>query len=164
MELNNLQDLFKDQLIDLHSAEKQLTDALPQMAKKASSKDLREAFENHLETTKEHVGRLDEIGKKLGVKLEGKSCKAMEGLIEEAKHIMQEGGSSKALDAALIAAAQKVEHYEIASYGSVVTYAQQLGEKEAVDLLKRTLDEEEKTDELLSKIAKGGVNEAAMTA
>lgn len=164
MRLNNLEDVFRDHLMDLHSAEQQLTSALPKMARGASSKELREALEKHLETTREHLERLDRIGKEMGVDLGGKTCKAMQGLIKEGEEILKEGGADDALDAALIAAGQRVEHYEIAAYGSACTYAEELGHDEALKLLKKTLDEEERTDEQLTKIAEGGVNQRAMKA
>ncbi|MEX2535699.1 MAG: ferritin-like domain-containing protein [Trueperaceae bacterium] len=164
MKLNSLEDVFKDQLMDLHSAEQQLTSALPKMADKASAKELKDAFENHLETTREQLDRLSRIGDEMGMDLKGKTCEAMKGLIKEGEQIMQEGGSGDALDAALIAAAQKVEHYEIASYGSICTYAQELGHDKALKLLKETLDEEERTDKQLTKIAESGVNKRAMRA
>lgn len=164
MRLNNLEDVFRDHLMDLHSAEKQLTSALPKMAQGASSKELREALEKHLERTREHLERLDRIGKEMGIELGGKTCKAMQGLIKEGEEILKEGGADDALDAALIAAEQRVEHYEIAAYGSACTYAEELGHDEALKLLKKTLDEEERTDEQLTKIAEGGVNQRAMKA
>lgn len=164
MKLNSLEDVFKDQLMDLHSAEQQLTNALPKMAEKASSKELKEAFEQHLEITRKQLERLGQIGSEMGVDLKGKTCEAMKGLIKEGEQIIKEGGSGEAVDAALIAAAQKVEHYEIASYGSMCTYAEELGHKDALGLLKQTLDEEERTDEQLTKIAESGVNQRAMRA
>ena len=164
MKLETLQDLFNEQLMDLYSAEDQLIKALPEMAKKASDSDLKKAFEEHLKMTEEQKKRIEEIGKDLDVKLGDKSCVAMEGLVKEGKEIMKEGGSDEAMDAALIAAVQKIEHYEIASYGSLVTYAQALGHKDAEKLLQKTLNEEEKTDERLSKLAEGGINEAALEA
>ncbi|HEX7003363.1 MAG TPA: ferritin-like domain-containing protein [Trueperaceae bacterium] len=164
MKLNSLEDLFKDQLMDMHSAEQQLTAALPKMAEKASAKEVREALERHLDITKKQLERLDQIGSNMGIDLKGKTCEAMKGLIKEGEHILKEGGSGEALDAAIIAAAQKIEHYEIASYGSVCTYAEELGHKDALKLLKQTLDEEEKTDQQLTKIAESGVNQRAMKA
>ena len=164
MSLGNLQELFEHELMDLRSAEEQLLAALPEMSKKASAKELKAAFDEHLELTKEHVERLDRVAKELDIEMNGEPCKAMEGLIEEGKRIMSEGGSDEAMDAALIAAAQKIEHYEIAGYGTLATYAEELGHDEALKLLKRTQDEEEKTDEKLTKLAKGGINEAAVDA
>jgi ferritin-like metal-binding protein YciE len=164
MKLNNLEDVFRDHLMDLHSAEQQLTGALPKMAGRVSSKELKDAFDKHLKATEEHLERLSRIGKEMGVDLKGKTCKAMQGLIREGEDILQDGGASDALDAALIAAAQRVEHYEIAAYGSACTYAEELGHDEALKLLKQTLDEEERTDKQLTKIAEGGVNQRAMRA
>lgn len=164
MKLNSLEDVFRDHLMDLHSAEQQLTQALPKMAGKVSSRDLKDAFEKHLEVTEEHLQRLSQIGNEMGVDLKGKTCKAMQGLIKEGEEILEEGGANEAMDAALIAAAQRVEHYEIAAYGSACTYAEELGHDKALQLLKKTLNEEERTDEQLTKIAEGGVNRAAMRA
>lgn len=164
MKLERLEDVFKHELMDLHSAEQQLAAALPKLAEKASSPKLREAFENHLAVTREQLERLKEIGQQMGVELKGETCKGMQGLIEEARHIMEMDGSEQAMDAALIAAAQRVEHYEIAGYGTVCTYAQELGHDEALELLKKTLAEEERTDELLTEIAEGGINREAMNA
>ncbi|MEX2540298.1 MAG: ferritin-like domain-containing protein [Trueperaceae bacterium] len=164
MKLNSLEDVFRDHLMDLHSAEHQLTQALPKMAGKVSSKELKDAFEKHVKATEEHLERLSRIGNEMGVDLKGKTCKAMQGLIKEGEEILQEGGADDALDAALIAAAQRVEHYEIAAYGSACTYAEELGHDQALKLLKETLDEEERTDKQLTKIAEGGVNKRAMRA
>src|SRR5437868_11984262 len=142
MKLNSLKKLYLEELRDLYSAETQLVKALPKMAKGASSDELKEAFESHLEQTKEHVERLTEIFEKLDKKPTGKTCKAMKGLIEEGSEILEEEGEESVLDAAIIAAAQKVEHYEIASYGTVRTFAEILDEEDAVELLQQTLDEE----------------------
>jgi ferritin-like metal-binding protein YciE len=164
MKLNNLEDVFRDHLMDLHSAEQQLTSALPKMAGKVSSKELKDAFDRHVQATEEHLERLRRIGDEMGIDLKGKTCKAMQGLIKEGEEIMQDGGADDALDAALIAAAQRVEHYEIAAYGSACTYAEELGHDEALKLLKQTLDEEERTDKQLTQIAEGGINQRAMRA
>lgn len=164
MKLNSLEDLFKDQLMDMHSSEQQLASALPKMVEKASSKEVREALASHLDITRKQLERLDRIGSQMGMDLKGKTCEAMQGLIKEGETILAEGGSGEALDAAIIAAAQKIEHYEIASYGSVCTYAQELGHKDALELLKQTLDEEEKTDQQLTRIAEDGVNQRAVRA
>jgi ferritin-like metal-binding protein YciE len=164
MKLNNLEDVFRDHLMDLHSAEQQLTSALPKMAGKVSSKELKDAFDRHVQATEEHLKRLRRIGDEMGIDLKGKTCKAMQGLIKEGEEIMQDGGADAALDAALIAAAQRVEHYEIAAYGSACTYAEELGHDEALKLLKQTLDEEERTDKQLTQIAEGGINQRAMRA
>ena len=151
--LKSLEDFLIDELKDLHSAETQLVKALPKMAKAASSEELKAAFEEHLAQTEGHVKRLDKIGKQLGRALTGKKCAAMEGLIEEGKEIMEEDAEPAVLDAALITAAQKVEHYEISSYGSARTHASLLGYTEAEELLQETLDEEADTDERLTEIA-----------
>jgi ferritin-like metal-binding protein YciE len=164
MKLNSLEDVFRDHLMDLHSAEQQLTQALPKLAGRASSKELKDAFDKHLHATQEHVNRLSRISNEMGIDLAGKTCKAMQGLIREGEDILQEGGADDAMDAALIAAAQRVEHYEIAAYGSACTYAEELGHDQALKLLKQTLDEEERTDKQLTKIAEGGINQRAMRA
>jgi ferritin-like metal-binding protein YciE len=156
-----LHELFLDELADLYNAEQQLTKALPKMAKAAKSPELREAFQQHLEETEEHISRLEEVAETLDEKLKGKKCKAMQGLIEEGKEIMDEQEDSAALDAGLIIAAQKVEHYEIASYGAVCAWAKQMGHDEAVDLLQQTLDEEKATDEKLNEIAENIANTEA---
>ena len=149
----NLRDVFVEQLKDLYNAEQQLVKALPKMAKAATSPDLAQGFEEHLEQTKGHVNRLEEIFKKLEEKPTGKKCKAMEGLIKEGAETIEEDASDAAKDAMLIAAAQRVEHYEIAGYGSVKTYADLLGESEAAELLGETLQEEKDTDEKLTEAA-----------
>ena len=164
MEMQSLQDLFEDELKDTYNAEKQILKALPRMAKKASSDELREAFELHEEETREHVQRLEQIFKLMGKAPKGKPCKAMQGIVEEGKEMMQEEAEPAVMDAALIAAAQRVEHYEIAAYGCVRNYAQLLGYTQAAKLLQQTLDEEEATDKKLSELAEGGINEAAVAA
>ena len=151
--ITNLRDVFVEQLKDLYNAEQQLVKALPKMAKAATSPDLAQGFEEHLEQTKGHVNRLEEIFKKLEEKPTGKKCKAMEGLIKEGAETIEEDASDAAKDALLIAAAQRVEHYEIAGYGSVKTYADLLGEEEASGLLAETLQEEKDTDEKLTEAA-----------
>jgi ferritin-like metal-binding protein YciE len=162
MKLDSLQDVYVSELKDLYNAENQLLKALPQMAKGASTDELREAFEEHLEETRVHVQRLEEIFDKLGVSPKGKKCKAMEGLIAEGKELLEEDDANPAaLDAALIAAAQRVEHYEIAGYGCVRTYARLLGDEDAANTLQETLDEEGATDKKLTEIAEGLVNEEA---
>ena len=157
MGMNSLSDLLEDELKDLYSAENQLVKALPKMAKKASSAELKSAFTDHLEETKGHVERLTKIGKRLDITLTGKKCKAMEGLVEEGSEILEEDGEPAVLDAALIGAAQRVEHYEIAAYGTVRAIAEQLGQTEVVDLLQETLDEEGAADKKLTQIAEGEV-------
>ncbi|MEP7288375.1 MAG: ferritin-like domain-containing protein [Chloroflexota bacterium] len=161
MSLNSLEDLYVEQLKDLYSAETQLVKALPKMAKAASTPELKTAFTQHLDQTEQHVQRLEQIFNKLGKGANGKKCKAMEGLIEEGKEVIDEKGQSDVVDAALIGAAQKVEHYEIAGYGTVRTFAQRLGYVDAVKLLQQTLDEEHAANTNLTKIAEPGVNEQA---
>src|SRR4051812_14555584 len=146
-------DLLVDELKDLFSAENQLTKALPKMAKAATSDELRSAFETHLEETETHVARLEKIGKQLGESLKGKKCKAMEGLIEEGKEKMEEDAEDSLLDLGLIGAAQKVEHYEIAGYGTARTLAEICGENGIAKILQETLDEEGETDKKLTDIA-----------
>lgn len=153
MKLTSVDQLLEEELKDLYSAESQLVKALPKMAKAASNEMLSEAFLAHLEETKGQVERLDSIGKKLGIKLTGKKCKAMEGLLEEGKEILEMDGASALIDAALIGAAQRVEHYEISGYGTARTLAEHLGHAEVAQLLDQTLEEESATDEKLTKIS-----------
>ena len=157
MKLDTLQQLYIDELRDLYNAENQLLKALPKMAKAASSEDLKDAFEKHLEQTKGHVERLEQVFEQLGEKPKGKTCRAMKGLIEEGSEILKEGGEQSVVDAGIIVAAQKVEHYEIAGYGSVRTFAHLLGQNKAAELLQATLDEESETNELLNKIGRAHV-------
>jgi len=164
MKVKNLHDLFVEELKDLYSAEKQLLKALPKMAKAACSDELRQGFVEHLEQTEGQVARLEEIFEGLGVSPRGKKCLAMEGLIEEGKEIMEEDMDENVLDAALIAAAQKVEHYEIAGYGTVCTFAKLLGEDRAAELLQETLDEEKETDVKLTELAETTINAEAVAA
>jgi ferritin-like metal-binding protein YciE len=158
MEVNNLQDLLVDELRDIYSAEKQILKALPKMVKKASNPDLKSAFEEHLGQTEGHVDRLEQIFDQFGKKPTGKTCAAMKGLVEEGQEIMSEDMEEDTMDAALIAAAQKIEHYEIASYGTVRTWAKMLGEKDVMSLLQETLDEEGQTDKRLTKLAVSSIN------
>ena len=151
--MKTLEDFFHDELKDLYSAENQLLKALPKMAKAASSEGLKNAFNTHLTETEGQVERLNKISKLIGKPLTGKKCKAMEGLIEEGKEVMEEDCSPEVLDVALIAAAQRVEHYEIAAYGCAKTYARLLGEDEVCDLLEETEEEESNADELLTSLA-----------
>lgn len=153
MEHNALKELYVDELKDIYNAENQLVKALPKMAKAATSADLRTGFEEHLEQTRGHVQRLEQIFKALGEKPTGKKCKGMEGLVAEGQEMMDEDFEDDLMDAALISAAQRVEHYEIAAYGTVRTYAELLGEDEAVTLLEQTLEEEKETDQKLSDLA-----------
>ena len=154
MNLDTLRDLFVDELKDLYSAEHQLIKALPKMAKATSSPDLKRAFEAHLKETKAQVDRLEQVFAGLDMSPKGKKCKAMEGLVEEGAEWMEEDADADVMDAGLIAAAQRVEHYEIAGYGCVRTYAQLLGETKAASLLQKTLDEEGAADKKLTQIAK----------
>ena len=156
MQIQSLHDLFVEQLQDLHSAETQLVEALPKLASASSHEELRDAFEQHLAETREHVARLDEIFSGLGRSPQGKKCKGMEGLIKEGEEVLELQGDPTVIDAALIAAAQRVEHYEIAGYGTVKTFADHLDLGDAKSLLDKTLDEESKADKLLTKIATGG--------
>ena len=158
MKLESLQTLYVEELRDIYNAENQLLKALPKMAKAASSPELKQAFEDHLDQTEEHVARLDEIFGKLDKKPTGKTCQAMKGLIEEGSDMMKHDGEEVVLDAGLIAAAQKVEHYEMASYGTVRTWAEMLGEDDAAELLQQTLDEEGETDKRLTELAEEIVN------
>jgi ferritin-like metal-binding protein YciE len=158
MKLDSLRNLYIEELRDLYSAEKQLTQALPKMAKGASSQQLKQAFENHLKQTEGHVQRLEQLFEQMGVSSRGKKCKGMEGLIEEGSEMLEEEGEASVIDAGLIGAAQRVEHYEIAGYGTARTLAMHLGEKEAARVLQMTLDEEGKADKLLTQIAEENVN------
>jgi ferritin-like metal-binding protein YciE len=162
MKMKTLNDLFVHELKDLYSAEKQLTKALPKMAKAASNDALREAFESHLHETEGHVQRLEEIFDQLSVNGRGVKCKAMEGLIEEGQEALEEDMEDDVRDAALICAAQRVEHYEIAGYGCARTFAEQIGNEEAAKLLQQTLEEEGAADKKLTQIATQRVNQAAM--
>jgi ferritin-like metal-binding protein YciE len=153
MQENQLKELYVDELKDLYSAENQLVKALPKMAKAATSEDLRTGFEKHLEQTKRHVSRLEQIFEALGESPKGKKCKGMEGLINEGQEMMEEDLEREGLDAGLISAAQRVEHYEIAGYGTVATYAKLLGENHAEGLLRETLNEEKQTDQKLTELA-----------
>lgn len=158
MKFNNLQDLFMEQLRDMYDAEQRLVKALPKMAKAASDAQLRGGFEQHLEQTKNHVTRLEQVFQLLGQKAKEETCPAMKGLVEEGEEMISAGGGDEVRDAGLIAAAQKVEHYEIASYGTLCTWAQRLGQHAAFDLLRQTLQEEKATDEKLTRIAESKVN------
>jgi len=161
-EENNLNELLVEEMRDIYNAEQQLLKALPKMAKAAQSERVKEAFERHLEETEQQVERLEQAFEHLGEPAKGKKCQAMEGLIEEAKEIIDEHKESAMLDAALICAAQKVEHYEIATYGTLCTWADLLGLNEVSDLLKETLDEEKTADETLTEIAESEINVEAV--
>jgi ferritin-like metal-binding protein YciE len=157
MQLNTLNDVLEEQLMDLYSAEQQLITALPKMAQAASNTELRQAFETHLQETRGHFERLQELLPTLGFQTGGETCEAMQGLIKEGEKVVQAQGDPNAKDAALIAAAQRVEHYEIAAYGTARTLAGQLDLDDAKDILDQTLDEESHADTLLTKIATGGM-------
>lgn len=157
-----LQELFMEQLRDIYWAENHLVKSLPKLQKAATSDELREAFEEHLEVTREHVGRLDEIFEMLGEKAHGKKCEAMEGLVQEAESVLEDTEDGTATrDAALIIAAQKVEHYEIAAYGGLATLARTMGEPEIKNLLGQTLEEEKEADEILTQLAENNINQVA---
>ena len=163
MKIKTLEDLLADELKDLYSAENQITKALPKMAKTTQSRELRSAFEEHLRQTENQVKRLEKVCEELGISPKGKKCVGMEGLLEEGKEIMTTGSEPNAMEAGLIGAAQKVEHYEIAAYGTAAAHARQLGFNSVAQLLDRTLEEEKMTDEKLTKIAENQVNvQAAM--
>lgn len=158
MEMESLKELYIEELKDLYSAEKQLVKALPKMVKNSTNSELRQAFSKHLEETEGHVERLEQIFEMLGERAGGKKCKGMEGLIEEAKELLEEDAAEEVLDAGLISKAQHVEHYEMAGYGTVRTYAEQLGFDDQAKLLQQTLDEEGTANELLTQIAESSVN------
>ena len=162
MENSKFHKLFMDELKDIYWAEKHLVKALPKMQKAASTAELVNAFADHLTATKQHVSRVEEIFEMMGVRPVAKKCEAMEGLVAEAQELIQEEDESAVLDAGLIIAAQKVEHYEIAAYGSLRTLATRMGHTDAANLLEQTLDEEKETDVLLTQIAETSVNEEAL--
>ncbi|HVT17130.1 MAG TPA: ferritin-like domain-containing protein [Thermoanaerobaculia bacterium] len=161
MKLESLKDLYLEQLRDLYDAETQLVDALPKMAEAAKANDLKRAFNDHLRQTREQVSRLERIFKTLGEKATGRTCKGMQGLIKEGEEMLKNKGEPEVIDAGLIAAAQRVEHYEIAGYGTVRTYAEMLGDEEAVKLLEKSLQEEEETDDKLTELAEAHINQEA---
>lgn len=164
MSLDNLSALFLNELKDVYNAEKQILTALPRMAKAAESPELADAFTWHRKETEGHVARLEQIFQQIGQTARGKKCKGMEGLLEEGKEILEEDGNASVIDAALISAAQRVEHYEMAAYGCLRTYADLLGYTEAVGLLEQTLAEEEAADKKLTDLGEGGINAAAVAA
>ena len=162
MKLESLSDLYVDQLKDLHSAEKQILKALPRMADAAQQSELKDAFKEHLAETQDHVRRLDRILQSRAARSSSKTCKAMEGIIDEGdEYVTQKDVDPRVRDAALIAAAQRVEHYEMAVYGTIRNYAESLGRNEFADLLQRTLNEEGEADRKLTQIAEGKVNPQA---
>lgn len=156
-----LHDAFIDELRDAYDAEKQLTKALPKLAKAAASADLRQAFEDHLEETRGHVERLEQVFASIDEKVRGKHCDGIAGIIEEGKSVMEEDFDEQAMDACLIASGQRAEHYEMAAYGTLVAWATAMGHTEAANLLQETLDEEKAADEKLTSLAEGGINAAA---
>jgi ferritin-like metal-binding protein YciE len=158
MQIETMQELYLDVLKDLYDAEQQILKALPKMAKAANSEDLRNGFEEHLAQTQTHVERLDQVFEQIGETAKRKKCKAIEGLLEEGKELMDSASDPEVLDAGLIAAAQKVEHYEIATYGCARTYAELLDQGGATDLLQQTLDEEKLTDRKLTELAVSQIN------
>lgn len=160
---SGLHELFLNELADIFNAEHQLLKALPKMARGAESEELREAFEMHLKETENHIARIEEVFQLLDENPKRRKCKGMEGVIEESKEVLSEDKGSSALDAALIAAAQRAEHYEIASYGCLCTWAEQMGHTEAADILKETLEEEKEADRKLTEIARSSVNMEAET-
>ena len=157
----NLHEAFIDELRDAYDAEKQLTKALPKLAKKARSKELKSAFENHLKETENHVTRLEQVFESIGKKASGKHCDGISGIILEGKNVMEEDFDESAMDACLIAGGQRAEHYEMAAYGSLIAWAKAMGHDEAAGLLEETLEEEKAADEKLSSLAEGGINERA---
>jgi ferritin-like metal-binding protein YciE len=163
-ETGTLHDAFLDELRDLYDAEKQLTRALPKLAKTASSPQLRDAFESHLEETRGHVERLEEVFEELDQKARGKHCDGIAGIIEEGKSIMDEDFDDATMDACLIAAGQRAEHYEIGAFGTVIAWAEAMGHKRAVTLLQQNLNEEKAADKKLSALAEGGINKQAAKA
>ena len=164
MSVESIEDLLLDELKDLYSAEKQITKALPKMVKAASTRELSTAFDSHLQETKGHVERLEQIFRKLGKKGTGKICEGMKGVLEEGSEVVQEIEKGPIRDAGLIAAAQRVEHYEIAGYGSVRSFAELLGKQDIAELLEETLEEEKAADQKLTKISESVNQEAATTA
>jgi ferritin-like metal-binding protein YciE len=162
--LKNLEDLFEHELQDLYSAEKQLLEALPKMAEKASDPKLKAAFNKHLEETKEQKQRLEKSFELLGLKPGRVKCEAMAGLVEEGENMIDENATPEVKDAGLIASAQRIEHYEISGYGTAAHFAERLGKKDALKLLQQTLAEEQKTDTLLNDLAKSYINQKAQSA
>ena len=160
-ETGTLHDAFIDELRDTYDAEKQLTKALPKLAKAASNPQLRDAFESHLEETQGHVERLEQVFESLDERVRGKHCDGIAGIIEEGKSIMEEEFDDSTMDACLIAAGQRAEHYEMAAYGTLIAWAEAMGHTQAIKLLKQTLEEEKAADKKLSSLAEGGINRTA---
>jgi ferritin-like metal-binding protein YciE len=163
-EAGTLHDAFIDELRDTYDAERQLTKALPRLAKAATNPELRTAFETHLQETQEQIARLEQVFESLGEKVRGKHCDGIAGIIEEGKSIMEEDFEDATMDACLIAAGQRAEHYEMAAYGTLVAWAEAMGHTEAASLLQQTLDEEKATDKKLSALAERSVNQQAADA
>ena len=163
-EAGSLHDAFIDELRDTYDAERQLTKALPKLAKAATSPKLRDAFETHLEETQGQIERLERVFESLDEKARGKHCDGIEGIIEEGKSIMEEDFDDTTMDACLIAAGQRAEHYEMAAYGTLVAWARAMGHTDAANLLQQTLDEEKAADKKLSGLAEGGINQSAADA
>jgi ferritin-like metal-binding protein YciE len=161
MTIESMEDLLLDQLRDIYHAEKQLVKALPKMAKNSNSSELRDAFEEHLQQTEQHVSRIEQVFEQMHAKARTKKCEAMEGLVAEGQDLIDEEPPAEILDAGLIGAAQKVEHYEIAVYGTLITWCHQLGHHACAEVLKQTLDEEKAADEKLTGIAESTVNQMA---
>ncbi|HET7361003.1 MAG TPA: ferritin-like domain-containing protein [Salinimicrobium sp.] len=159
--MKNLKDLFEHELKDLYSAESQLTEALPKLQKNAKDDKLKQAFEKHLKETEGHKKRIEEICEELGIKATGETCKAMKGLVAETESFLKEDVEEDVMDAGLIAEAQRVEHYEISGYGTAIRFAKELGHDKIAAKLKKTLDEEYKTDDLLTKMAESRLNKKA---
>jgi ferritin-like metal-binding protein YciE len=160
-QLDSMDTLFRDQIEDLYDAEQRLVDALPNMAEASTSPQLRQAFEHHWQETRNHVSRLERIFHSLGQEAESKTCQAMKGLIKEGEEAIDAEGDPNVKDAALIAAAQRVEHYEIAAYGTARTFARQLNLEEIASLLEETLEEEKAADQKLTQVAESGINQMA---
>lgn len=161
MSLNSFEDLIAEQLQDLYSAERQFAEAQPKMAAAAASEDLKDALEGHVEVTRGQIERLEQVAKLLGVDLQGKTCEAAKGLVREGQDVVRQDGDPFVKDAAIIAAAQRIEHYEIAGYGTARALAKQLGNREAQRLLEETLAEERGADLLLTELAEGSINKEA---
>jgi len=159
--MESLEELLQEELKDMYDAEKQLTKALPKLAKKATTPDLQDAFEEHLRQTQQHMERLEQVFDQLGMPVKGKTCKGMKNLIAEGNDMIADADDDATRDAIMIAAAQKVEHYEIAAYGTMRTWANVLGHREIASMLEDTLEEEKETDQKLTGIAEGFVNQAA---
>jgi ferritin-like metal-binding protein YciE len=158
MKFESLYDLFVEQLGDMHDAETQITKTLPKLVKEASTKELKQAFEKHLQETKNHLTRLEEVFNEMGMKPSSKKCKALRGILDEGEELLEASKDPSVKDTALICAAQKVEHYEIATYGCLIAYAKQLGEDFAIERLHKSLEEEKSADKHLTELAESHIN------